>query len=208
MHCVQFEMRLDELLDDRAALDSDWEVLEHARECRECGELLAGHEALLAAHRCIEPPTVGPDFAVRVAAKVARQNRPSQWRSWMWAAPALAAGFLVAVGVWRVLNERGVGDRSPLDGAAQQLPAMAGQLAVSSKDGYWRIFAATEKGLRDRITPEHLEWVDQMADGLKPVADSMSAALHALRRTLPGGDAGTRSTKVEPFSLGTVAMLG
>jgi hypothetical protein len=42
------------------------------------------------------------------------------------------------------------------------------------------------------------EWVNDVADGLKPVADSMSAALHALRKTLPRGEAPVRSSQFEP----------
>ena len=68
MHCVRFEMRLNRLLDDRASPDSDLELVEHARECPDCAELLTANELLLRGIESCDGPFAGPDLAVRVAA--------------------------------------------------------------------------------------------------------------------------------------------
>ena len=45
-----------------------------------------------------------------------------------------------------------------------------------------------------RIGPQQRMLMEQMSVGLKPVTHSMSAALHALRRTLPGSETPARSS--------------
>lgn len=208
MHCVRFEMRLNELLDERLSPDSDLELMEHARECPQCAELLAGHELLLAATERFDAPYPQADFAVRVAAQVAAESRRSSQRSWFWTAPAVAAGVLIAFGLWRAVGGHGENGRSPGDSTVQhQSPTPEIRLAGSGSH-YWQVFSETEASWRQQITGQRPEWVDQMADGLKPVADSMSAALQALRRTLPGGDAPVRSTQLEPNLLGVAAAIG
>jgi hypothetical protein len=47
MQCVEFETRLNDLLDERAAPSVDIGLAEHAQSCARCCELLAAHEALL-----------------------------------------------------------------------------------------------------------------------------------------------------------------
>ncbi|MEX2142712.1 MAG: hypothetical protein WD894_25885 [Pirellulales bacterium] len=47
MQCVEFESRLNDLLDDRLAPSVDHGLFEHAQNCPGCFELLAAHEVLL-----------------------------------------------------------------------------------------------------------------------------------------------------------------
>jgi hypothetical protein len=47
MQCVEFETRLNNLLDERRAPSVDIGLVEHAQSCARCCELLAAHEALL-----------------------------------------------------------------------------------------------------------------------------------------------------------------
>jgi hypothetical protein len=47
MRCVEFETRLNELLDGRASPAVDAALSAHARRCPSCAEMLAGYEALL-----------------------------------------------------------------------------------------------------------------------------------------------------------------
>ena len=47
MKCVEFENRLNDLLDERVAPSFDIGLVEHAQSCARCCELLAAHEALL-----------------------------------------------------------------------------------------------------------------------------------------------------------------
>ena len=44
------------------------------------------------------------------------------------------------------------------------------------------------------ISPQQRILMEQMTDGLKPVTHSMSAALNALRHTLPGSETPARSS--------------
>jgi hypothetical protein len=47
MQCVEFETRLNDLLDRRVAPSVDTDLVDHAQRCARCSELLAAHEALL-----------------------------------------------------------------------------------------------------------------------------------------------------------------
>lgn len=210
MHCVRFEMRLNRLLDDRASPNSDLELFEHARECPDCAELLTGNELLLSGIESCDGPFADPDLAVRVAAEFEGGWRQSRRRSWTWTLPAVAAGLLVAFGVWQLLKvPSGKGDL-PKDHRLVNDPqgAVVPGHSPEASSPYYRSFFARTAELRQQFGGPPLEWVDQMADGLKPVADSMSAAFHALRRTFPGGESPARSSQFEPLSLSRVAMIG
>src|SRR5260370_672576 len=98
-------MRLNRLLDDRASPDSDLELVEHARKCPDCAELLTGHELLLSAIETSDGPSAAPDLAVRVAGEFKNGWRQSRRRSWSWTIPAVAAGLLLAFGVWHQLKD-------------------------------------------------------------------------------------------------------
>jgi hypothetical protein len=208
MHCVRFEMRLNRLLDDRASPDSDMELVEHARECPDCAELLTGNELLLSGIESCDGPFAGPDLAVRVAAEFEGGWRQSRRRSWTWTLPAVAAGLLLAFGVWQLLNDTSGTGHLPKDSSVITSGFVTPGVTPATSNRYYRTFVDGTIELRERLAGPRPEWVDQMADGLKPVADSMSAAFHALRRTFPGGESPARSSQFEPLSLSRVAMIG
>lgn len=201
MHCVRFEMRLNELLDQRVSPAADRELLDHAQDCPECAELLAGHDLLTSGLERFEP-SVAPDFSVRVAAQFADESRRS-WRTrWIGSITAIAAGLLLAVGILHLLNspaeDRGLpGNRVVTDPAVFNSPKVGSR---PSREVYAQLIDFGDE-MRQRIGQQRPEWVTEVADGLKPVADSMSAALHALRRTLPRGEAPVRSSQFEPAIL-------
>jgi hypothetical protein len=207
MHCVRFEMRLNQLLDDRVSPDSDPDLVEHARECPDCGELFLGQEFLLQGIEAFDEPSAGPDLAVRVAAEAAAGSRRSRRRSWARFVPAVAAGLLLAFGVWHLLKGPAGLNPSPNNRITNTLPRTVPSVAPESTNPYHNFVVRTEEW-RQQLGGQPLEWVDQMADGLKPVAESMSAAFHALRRTFPGGETPARSSQFEPLSLTRVAMVG
>ena len=70
MNCVWFEMRLDELLDERLPPDSDRELNEHVETCSHCAQLLADHQALLEAIEMLVRPEARGDLAARILAEV------------------------------------------------------------------------------------------------------------------------------------------
>jgi len=199
MHCVRFEMRLNELLDERASPETDRKLIDHAENCPDCAQLLAGHELLRSGREWFEP-TIGADFSVRVAAAIADHDKRS-WRGhWVGSIAAIAAGIIVAVGISHFRNSTSTDSER---GGAGVIPRESGMVKFDSRltaPDYQGLLARTSEWSQ-RFGEQRPQWVDEMADGLKPVADSMSAALHALRRTLPRGEAPVRSSQFEPASL-------
>lgn len=197
MQCVEFETRLNGLLDERLSPSIDTPLIEHAQDCPGCFELLAAHEALLEGvqalptvrlcdaerqaltHRVIvevgslplEPFPAAPqvELAERGTAAVATNGVAPL--ALIGLVLATAAAVLIAVLPW--LPE----DRQP--------PAPPGQP---------QSFVETEKPqriespgpavvLKDYEDLEPIAWVGyQVADGLTPVTNSMVSALRELRK--------------------------
>lgn len=111
MRCEDFEVRLNDVLDERRTLASDAALAEHARRCGACGELARGYEELLAGLSHELPPA--PAWLAERAVEEALLKSPGdQARSrFVERLPlfALAASVLVAAGVmwWN-------GSRQPL----------------------------------------------------------------------------------------------
>ena len=219
MNCVWFELRLDELLDERLPPDSDAELNEHVASCPHCAQLLADHQALLEAIEALVRPEARGDLAARILAEVtqepvsalsvlhhagaARRADDAQrllLRAATWIAATMAAALLVGVGVmgWNRAHQAvpfadstsakfdsgSVARDRPV---ANQPAEQRGRLAVQSVEEMQSL--AT-----NLISPQQRTLVEQMTDGLKPVTHSMSAALNALRRTLPGSETPARSS--------------
>lgn len=55
MRCEEFEIRLNEVLDERRTFSSAPELVEHARQCGACGELVRGYQTMLAGLSCERP---------------------------------------------------------------------------------------------------------------------------------------------------------
>ena len=72
------------------------ELVAHAAECSECGEMLAVQATLDA----YEAPEVSPNFDAQLYARIGAEKRPWwQFTGWKMAIPAAMAAML-AVGVW------------------------------------------------------------------------------------------------------------
>ncbi len=200
MHCVQFEMRLNQLLDDRRDPECDLDLAEHARECPGCADLLVAHETLLRGVelRRFDEPSAGRDLAVRVAAEVARSSGDSAWQRWSWSVGTIAAALLLALALWHRIG--GLKDSAPAD---QSTTPIASRDDGSNRDLLDRAVERTQKLLAD--SPQ---WAEHVADGLKPVADSMSAALNGLRKRFSGGEPAVRSSQFEPLTLMRIGEIG
>ncbi len=74
MQCVQFETRLNELLDERLSPELEPAIGWHAGECARCAALLAAHEDLLAGVESLKMSAATPDLAVRVAGELSRRR--------------------------------------------------------------------------------------------------------------------------------------
>ncbi len=216
MHCVEFERRLNELLDNRLPVDSDSELNSHANECCDCAELLAGQELLVrgmaalcgagSAQECgsadeawkrdsldrVAVPAAGAHLAVRVAAEVCAAQR--RRLSWWWMLPALAASVLIAAAVYNGAFNSGARAKSAAIGNNDLATNGVVAPGALSPENPTSLSADRWQAKWRQLGDSRYQWMDQVADGLKPVTDSMSAALHALRRTWPGSEAGVRSS--------------
>jgi anti-sigma factor RsiW len=233
MNCDWFEMRLDELLDERLPPDCDAALNEHAEACPRCAQMLSDHHALLEAIEALVRPEPRGDLAARILAAVGRDLRepvslanvsqaadtappagavhPSQLPQRLtmprrglphlatWIAAAVAAMVLVAVGVM----EWGAAHRSGAVAESKRLDVNMRKIAIEKPavntptEHRAALVSASVVGvhsLAGLIGPQPRMLMEQMTDGLKPVTHSMSAALNALRRTLPGSETPARSS--------------
>ena len=75
MHCKQFEVRLDHLLDQRLSPDTDYELQAHTYECEACRNLLSYHSQVMQ-HLELKPiPMPSTNFAQRVVTRCTKLIR-------------------------------------------------------------------------------------------------------------------------------------
>jgi len=197
MRCVEFEMRLNELLDERLPPESDPVLESHAVDCPQCGDLLSAHEALLDAAEGLARSPLRSDLAVRVAADLVQPTGP-RLGSWTWGLVATAAAVMISLGLWRWhagANPALLAGNNELVGPTRNatVPSAPGALSgLQQTDPRLWISQSTQQVTTD-LGARDWTRVEQMADGLKPVADSMSAAWEALRRTWPHVERTARS---------------
>ena len=196
MQCVEFESRLNDLLDERVSPGVDDHLLEHAQGCPICSELLAAHELLLEGVQGL--PTMQlcdgelHAFADRVVAEVGSQpaepfraanqvelakcDSPLVAKNNTVAALAIA-GFALATAAAVLIA---VLPRLPVEqpGAPADNPPIVGKQDRPPLDPTTPGNALTdyeELALFARVGYE-------VADGLTPVTNSMVSALRELRK--------------------------
>jgi hypothetical protein len=204
MQCVQFETRLNELLDERLSPELEPAIQWHASECASCAALLQAHECLLVGVESLELPELKPGLAVRVAAELSRGPRSAP-RTWSWWLPAAAAALLLSVGAsrWAATGKTGP-DRSVPSGASgslavqpvgQRLSTPNDAQATASRSRFVAVWLTRDtEELTENFSVRPRLLMEQMADGIKPVTDSMSAALQALRRSWPTNEPASHSS--------------
>jgi hypothetical protein len=100
MRCDEFEIRLEEILDERLSPWSDPLLKEHCSQCAACRGRAAAYETMLSGLALCEVPLSNDShFAEHVLAEV---NRPTLLRlarshPWTFAASALAAAALILI---------------------------------------------------------------------------------------------------------------
>jgi hypothetical protein len=192
MQCVEFEVRLNELLDQRAATVADELLAEHAGACPNCSRLLTAHELLLEgiemlptvhlcaakrhalAHRVVAE--VGStavstfqaetqvELAPRRAEVVAQHARPPL--ALMGLSLAAAAAILIAVFVGRGGNPPEILPDLPSSSLVDRGPSQQ---------------TPSAEYLHNDLQP--IAWVGfRVADGLKPVTESMVSAYREFRK--------------------------
>lgn len=116
MKCIDFENRLNDLLDDRRSPQDDATLNAHAASCADCREVLVAQESLFRGLVLLQHRTVSPDFGKQVLREI---NSPAATflplpteprRGWL-PMLATAAAILLAVGVsiWIVNRNRNPG---------------------------------------------------------------------------------------------------
>jgi hypothetical protein len=215
MQCVEFETRLNDLLDERHAPSLDTLLNEHADHCASCADLLSHHETLLEGVEALPKVRLSHDgrraFAERVFSaltpmpidSLSRIEEPTlversptvqaTSRSSAWAmvgfAIAAAAAILIAVLPWFGSGRDPAAPNQPSISIAED--NSGGNPPLPPTDIPW-----------DNLGELHpIAWVGfQVADGLKPVTSSMVSALRELRKRplFRGDDASGRSSLYIP----------
>ncbi|MCH8921781.1 MAG: hypothetical protein IIA67_01395 [Planctomycetes bacterium] len=214
MRCDELESRINVLLDERRQPHADGDVADHARECDACADVLAGYQQALDAVGRATPLEMDGDPTAQIVAQVqwaARRRR----RFWTTLVPlAVAASLLIALApvIKMRLDQRDVElvskSSSPPDESSEKtsadkpaaddavLPAAAAdepkganivRLAFEVNEVLVDLLRARRGGSQqpDAGGPSQREWLRKMSDRLKPLADTMAAALVAMGRTLP-----------------------
>jgi anti-sigma factor RsiW len=182
VQCEKFEARLNSLLDQRLPAEKDGELGAHASSCSSCRDLLSGHEQLLDALELLESPALPTGFAQAVVQKVSQPEfkRPGSKRPAIaiWVAAA-AAVLLLGIGIaqW---------NRGPvaLPGPELNNPAPTPESDSAQSPVRWPL--QTYSAIWGELSAEPIEQkVDEIAVELRPIAVSISAALEALKQSLP-----------------------
>jgi hypothetical protein len=191
MNCGEFESRLNDWLDGLQP-ELSFAAAAHARRCAKCGELLAGHEMLLAGLHALPLPEPSADFSFRVLDEVAvRRPQPALtpvgWAAsaaaWVkssatWAMPVAAAMLVAVVSLWRSWLVP-VGP-----GASEVAGTRSPDVAKSPR----YVALLRETGLAGAKFTKPA-WIGQVTDGLKPLPSSVGAVLMAQPLTSPMGAA-------------------
>jgi hypothetical protein len=206
MRCDEFELRWNDLLDERLSPESDPALAAHVAECRECARLMHDMTFVSAALHAAPLEPLSPDFAVRVSSLAASQWRPATAWAWKEAvqgvaamAAALAAVLLLSVAtMWHVSQQV----------AAQPGTRATSGLAIGSvgrtgaPNGSHESAAPSPQRMR-RPLPWSFSWdrltltgrdgqpnqsvlaLQRVTGSLRPVASSLSTAWQLLREAFP-----------------------
>ncbi|MDX1946382.1 MAG: zf-HC2 domain-containing protein [Pirellulaceae bacterium] len=233
MKCHEFENRLNDLLDERLAPESDARLVAHAQGCEVCGQLLQGQRALLAGLRPFPGPALRAEFADEVVvaslapgADVEFAPREPATRWWVFALVATAATLLLTFGIGRAIsrnraqrdqivkqNEGSPPSQSPR-GMAIVTPRRGGSAAPSPPLSGRRYAAfGPQIGSFAATLPaavEHFDEVERYAPGLRPLRISFVMLFDTLRRAIPGWQDHSSETgpalKEEPTSHPDLAL--
>lgn len=121
MQCVEFEERLNAVLDDRRRPEWDAELRQHCEACIECRQLAVLYGALFDGFYAAAAPEAPADMAARVMAQL--QPRPAYARRRAFVAGIMATAAALFVAVLPLVNQW----RGPTEvqvAQAQQFPEL------------------------------------------------------------------------------------
>ena len=214
MQCVEFEDRLNRLLDHRLTPDDDDQLAEHASDCESCATTLQAQQSLFLGLRA-GAPQLSRDLAGRIVGQRCQElaGRRGVWQRTGWtmllASAASIAGLAMfslrerdaAPNLVRVVEQPAVGMSEPPIVPAAPIPtknivppAIAkvkpAQNAVDKAEDYY-VFTALETFA---VQIGESKEFDEVSESLQPIRSSFGLAIDALRRTLPRG----KETRAKP----------
>lgn len=206
MQCVEFEDRLNRLLDHRLSPDDDQPLCDHAQECQECAGLLHAQQRLFAGLGCgrIVPPV---SLAERVVSQqhLEVSHREATWRKIGWGVLLASAASLGGLALLALKDRDGeqVAElpvlETPGKATTQGTGLAIGRLGPTKvkppvaqspvKEEKFDEYYVVLENFASQIS-EYKEF-DEMSESLepsfKPIRSSFGLAIDALRRTLPRG---------------------
>lgn len=199
MNCVQFETRLNLVLDQRRSPADDSALAAHASACADCEQLLADHTVLVA---CVVenriPLQPGRGFANRVIAaseistNAAAVHQRRNNRIWLALGVILssAAAMLLALSiVWQARRATGGSEGS----LAQHEFTEADILMEAPRFPGNLVAMAVPRGAAFRY-----EEIERVAPGIRPLRESLAFIWDALVGALPRGRDANRPPPTEP----------
>ncbi|HVC97909.1 MAG TPA: hypothetical protein VND64_29835 [Pirellulales bacterium] len=221
MHCDEFEVRLNEVLDQRRQPEADVGLADHARLCGRCHALVTSFQAVLVGLERSLPIQCTDDLSDRVHAALAPAATlrfPRRRR--LLALAASAAALLLVIGPWTWF---GRGDRAavpplPITGPSATEQAGANSQPRPEKEiagPYHTLARETTASLsvamqllpveslgiggaagrqpRKASTTVPAEWVHGLTDGLTPVTRPTAGVMSTFIELISVKDEGKRS---------------
>jgi hypothetical protein len=196
MQCNAFEMRMQRLLDQRLRPEQDDQLRSHADVCAECREMLSGQERLFTALELSEIPPLSDGFTDRVLQSLERRPGSNQFTTrHMSLALAIAATLLIAIvptiSWWQSQPAGRNAERSAVDNSAVVIEGSRSVASVAGEPAGSEWWKEQTQSLWELYPPQvrarHRQQVDRLADDLRPLTSSFTAAVTALKRSLPTG---------------------
>ena len=190
MQCDEFEARIQLLLDLRKAPEADHQLQWHAQGCCSCREMMTAQTLLFDSLELLDLPEPSSDFAQRVVHEVTASTTRRATPRLALVICALAATVVAAIlpSFWANIPRNDNARNSSV-----QSESFARGHSSSSTTTWW--VAQSQSILElypQEIRQMHRRQFDEFADGLKPITTSFTAAMAALRCTLPVSPPHTR----------------
>jgi len=222
MQCEELRWRLHQLLDQRRHPDADPRIVSHAQRCGQCRELLDAYDALYDGLESMPLPPSDPGMALRVLGELRHVRRGRQRRMYAGIGiVATAASLLITAGLSFTRTNGGSDQPNHARATAWDRPSGGihrierlgtGRLTNARHMDAERQYLAMYKMTVDVMTalpravlgtvPETrtgiphggpARWIQPVANSMRPLTSSVSAALGVLRHTLPGKPHNTKS---------------
>jgi hypothetical protein len=205
MQCVEFEDRLNRLLDHRLSPDDDLQLADHAQQCDACTRMLLAQQRLFAGLResRLAPPV---ELADRVLSTrhLETQARRGWWKgagilAMMATAASLGGLALMAIAARDSADRVAVSpappdiEDAPRDsGGGLAIAHLGGRSQPTRKETDERLLEYRQalESLATRIGDPAMEFDDvseTLSPSIRPIQSSFSLAIDALWRTLPRG---------------------